>query len=147
MHLYRESARSKKLQGCAGFYVSCPYSSNVKLLSQPLEVSKTETRVQAGDHDKNLKINTFVQVTLTIGSETSGSILSPSQYNAVAGIKPTVGLVSRSGVVPLSASQDTAGYVRVGHIRVFVPFCLFVVFATNRKAEADCHVLEQDTAE
>jgi len=44
-----------------------------------------------------------------IGSETDGSVTSPSSINGIAGIKPTVGLVSRSGVVPISASQDTAG--------------------------------------
>lgn len=47
--------------------------------------------------------------TLTIGTETSGSILSPSQANSVVGVKPTVGLVSRTGIIPISASQDTAG--------------------------------------
>lgn len=47
--------------------------------------------------------------TLTIGTETSGSILSPAQANSVVGVKPTVGLVSRTGVIPISASQDTAG--------------------------------------
>lgn len=46
---------------------------------------------------------------VTIGTETSGSILSPSQANSVVGLKPTVGSVSRTGVFPLSASQDTAG--------------------------------------
>ena len=45
----------------------------------------------------------------TVGTETSGSILSPANANSVVGIKPTVGLISRSGVVPISASQDTAG--------------------------------------
>jgi amidase len=45
----------------------------------------------------------------TIGSETDGSIVSPSSCNGLVGIKPTVGLVSRSGVVPLSFSQDTLG--------------------------------------
>ena len=44
-----------------------------------------------------------------IGSETDGSIVSPSSCNGLAGIKPTIGLVSRAGVVPLSASQDTLG--------------------------------------
>jgi amidase len=44
-----------------------------------------------------------------IGSETDGSITSPSSINGIAGIKPTVGLVSRSGIVPISVSQDTAG--------------------------------------
>lgn len=44
-----------------------------------------------------------------IGTETSGSILSPAFANGVVGIKPTVGLVSRTGIVPISFSQDTAG--------------------------------------
>ncbi|HKU27615.1 MAG TPA: amidase family protein, partial [Candidatus Sulfotelmatobacter sp.] len=44
-----------------------------------------------------------------IGTETDGSIVCPSSSNGLAGIKPTVGLVSRSGIVPISHSQDTAG--------------------------------------
>jgi amidase len=44
-----------------------------------------------------------------VGTETDGSIVCPSGANAVAGIKPTVGLLSRSGIVPISADQDTAG--------------------------------------
>ncbi len=44
-----------------------------------------------------------------IGSETDGSIVCPSSSNGLAGIKPTVGLVSRSGIIPISHSQDTAG--------------------------------------
>ena len=44
-----------------------------------------------------------------VGSETSGSILSPSNQNMLAGIKPTVGRISRYGVIPISADQDTAG--------------------------------------
>jgi amidase len=44
-----------------------------------------------------------------IGTETSGSILSPSNQNMLAGIKPTVGLISRHGVIPITADQDTAG--------------------------------------
>ena len=44
-----------------------------------------------------------------IGTETSGSILSPGTQNLVVGIKPTVGLVSRDGIVPITADQDTAG--------------------------------------
>ena len=44
-----------------------------------------------------------------IGTETSGSILSPSNQNMLAGIKPTVGRVSRYGVIPITADQDTAG--------------------------------------
>jgi amidase len=44
-----------------------------------------------------------------IGSETDGSIVSPSSCNGLVGIKPTLGLVSRSGVIPLAPSQDTLG--------------------------------------
>jgi amidase len=44
-----------------------------------------------------------------IGTETSGSIMSPSQANSLVGIKPTVGLISRSGIVPVAHTQDTAG--------------------------------------
>lgn len=44
-----------------------------------------------------------------VGTETSGSILSPSTQNMLVGIKPTVGLVSRSGIAPITADQDTAG--------------------------------------
>lgn len=47
--------------------------------------------------------------TVTIGTETDGSIVCPSGANNDVGIKPTLGLVSRSGVIPISAEQDTAG--------------------------------------
>lgn len=47
--------------------------------------------------------------TLTIGTETGGSIMCPSSTNGIVGIKPTVGLWSRSGIIPISHSQDTAG--------------------------------------
>ncbi|MHB1987323.1 MAG: amidase [Acidimicrobiales bacterium] len=46
---------------------------------------------------------------LAIGTETDGSILCPSAACGVAGLKPTVGLVSRTGIIPISSSQDTAG--------------------------------------
>jgi amidase len=46
---------------------------------------------------------------VTIGTETDGSIVCPSGANGIVGIKPTLGLVSRAGVVPISAEQDTAG--------------------------------------
>ena len=44
-----------------------------------------------------------------VGTETDGSIVCPSSANGIVGIKPTVGLVSRSGVIPISHTQDTAG--------------------------------------
>lgn len=46
---------------------------------------------------------------LAIGTETNGSIVCPSQTNGIVGIKPTVGLISRSGIIPISFTQDTPG--------------------------------------
>lgn len=46
---------------------------------------------------------------VSIGTETNGSIACPASVNGVVGIKPTVGLVSRDGIIPISSSQDTAG--------------------------------------
>jgi len=48
-------------------------------------------------------------VVIAIGTETDGSIVSPSSVCGIVGLKPTVGLVSRSGIVPIAHSQDTAG--------------------------------------
>lgn len=48
-------------------------------------------------------------VPFAIGSETDGSLMSPAAANSIASIKPTVGLVSRSGILPISHVQDTAG--------------------------------------
>lgn len=47
--------------------------------------------------------------TVAIGTETDGSIVCPSATNGIVGIKPTLGLVSRSGIIPIAHSQDTAG--------------------------------------
>ncbi|PPU75605.1 amidase [Xanthomonas cucurbitae] len=47
--------------------------------------------------------------TVGIGTETDGSITCPASVNGLVGLKPTVGLVSRDGIIPISASQDTAG--------------------------------------
>jgi amidase len=46
---------------------------------------------------------------IAIGTETDGSIVCPSSANGVVGIKPTVGLISRSGIIPISHTQDTSG--------------------------------------
>jgi amidase len=46
---------------------------------------------------------------VAVGTETDGSINSPSSANGIVGVKPTIGLVSRSGIIPISHSQDTAG--------------------------------------
>ncbi|MBA3271818.1 MAG: amidase [Acidobacteria bacterium] len=45
----------------------------------------------------------------SVGTETSGSILSPANQNMLVGIKPTLGLISRHGIIPITADQDTAG--------------------------------------
>ena len=44
-----------------------------------------------------------------IGTETDGSVVSPSTMNSIVGIKPTVGMIGRTGIIPISHSQDTAG--------------------------------------
>jgi amidase len=46
---------------------------------------------------------------VAVGTETDGSILSPSSFCGIVGIKPTLGLISRSGIIPIAHSQDTAG--------------------------------------
>ena len=53
------------------------------------------------------------EVTAAIGTETDGSITCPAAVNGVVGLKPTVGLVSRARIVPISHSQDTAGPIAV----------------------------------
>jgi amidase len=47
--------------------------------------------------------------TVAVGTETDGSVTCPASVNGIVGLKPTVGLVSRSGIIPISATQDTAG--------------------------------------
>jgi amidase len=46
---------------------------------------------------------------VAVGTETDGSILSPASFTGIVGIKPTLGLISRSGIIPIAHSQDTAG--------------------------------------
>ncbi|PWS29395.1 amidase [Pedobacter yonginense] len=46
---------------------------------------------------------------IAIGTETNGSVTAPSSSNGIVGLKPTVGLLSRSGIIPISKTQDTAG--------------------------------------
>lgn len=46
---------------------------------------------------------------VAVGTETDGSIICPAQTNGIVGIKPTLGLLSRSGIIPIAHSQDTPG--------------------------------------
>ena len=48
-------------------------------------------------------------VAMAVGTETNGSVTCPAAMNGIVGLKPTVGLVSRAGIIPISVSQDTAG--------------------------------------
>ena len=63
-------------------------------------------------------------VAVALGTETDGSILCPASFNSVVGIKPTVGLTSRAGVIPVSPRQDTIGYV------IFKD-CRYNIYPTN----------------
>jgi amidase len=56
---------------------------------------------------------------VSMGTETDGSILCPSSRNLVVGIKPTVGLTSRAGVIPITPRQDSVGYVMITYIILF----------------------------
>lgn len=49
------------------------------------------------------------QAAAAVGTETSGSIINPAAQNSLVGIKPTIGMISRKGIIPLSHTQDTAG--------------------------------------
>ena len=58
------------------------------------------------------------------GTETAGSILSPSSKNSVVGLKPTVGLLSRSGIVPISSTLDTPGpMTQICDRQCYLPEC------------------------
>jgi amidase len=46
---------------------------------------------------------------VAVGTETDGSVVCPASVNGIVGIKPTIGLVSRAGIIPIAHSQDTAG--------------------------------------
>lgn len=61
-----------------------------------------------------------------IGTETDGSVVSPSSANGIVGIKPTVGMLSRSGIIPIAASQDTAGPMTrtVGDAAILFTICM-----------------------
>jgi amidase len=81
------------------------YSSAGGQVLNPYDVSQTPSGSSSGP-----AVSSAVGFApLTVGTETSGSILSPSFANSDVGIKPTVGLISRTGIVPIAASQDTAG--------------------------------------
>ncbi|UZJ26293.1 amidase family protein [Rhodococcus antarcticus] len=81
------------------------YSSLGGQVLNPYDASRTPSGSSAG----SAVAAAAALAAATVGTETSGSILSPAQACSVVGVKPTVGLVSRTGIVPISATQDTAG--------------------------------------
>ncbi|MFC7645606.1 amidase family protein [Streptosporangium lutulentum] len=81
------------------------YSGLAGQVLNPYDVSQTPSGSSSGSGAAAAASLAAV----TIGTETSGSILSPSVANSLVGVKPTVGLVSRTGIIPIAASQDTAG--------------------------------------
>ncbi|NBT77876.1 MAG: amidase, partial [Betaproteobacteria bacterium] len=66
-------------------------------------------RNTSGSSSGSAAATAAVLAPLTVGTETDGSIVSPASINGVVGFKPTVGLVSRDGIIPISRTQDTAG--------------------------------------
>ena len=66
---------------------------------------------------------------LAIGTETNGSIVCPSNNNGIVGLKPTVGLISRSGIVPISFTQDTPG--PMARTVTDVAICLGILTGTD----------------
>jgi amidase len=73
-----------------------------------------------------------------IGTETSGSILSPGTANGLVGIKPTVGLISRDGIVPITADQDTAGPLARNVTDAAIVLGVIAGFDPNDPATAAC---------
>lgn len=87
-----------------GGYVFNPYNP------VPLEGGDGRPALSPGGSSAGSAVAVAANLTtVSIGTETSGSILSPGNQNSIVGIKPTVGLVSRDGIIPIAASQDTAG--------------------------------------
>ena len=76
--------------------------------------------------------------TVGIGTETSGSILSPGTANMLVGIKPTVGLISRDGIIPIAADQDTAGPLARTVTDAAIVLGVIAGFDRNDSATAAC---------
>src|SRR5215475_2521760 len=85
-----------------GGQVKNPYALEVNARGDPI--------VQPGGSSSGSAVAVAAGLAaVAIGTETSGSLLSPANQNGVVTVKPTVGLISRAGIIPIAASQDTAG--------------------------------------
>lgn len=72
----------------------------------------------------------------TIGTETAGSITSPSSQNSVVGLKPTIGILSRSGIVPISSTLDTPGPMTKSVVDNYILFkAMLGLDATDKKSK------------
>lgn len=104
-------------------------SANLEMLQNPYVLSADPLGSSSGS-----AISVAANlVAVSLGTETDGSILAPSSQNSVVGIKPSVGLTSRAGVVPISLRQDSVGWVRLRaptpFLFDFLPFfCKFLYF-------------------
>lgn len=86
-----------------GGYVKNPYSPDMM-------IDQVVPLVQPGGSSAGSAVAVAAGLcAAAIGTETSGSLLSPATQNGLVTVKPTVGLISRSGIIPISHSQDTAG--------------------------------------
>ncbi|HTZ92057.1 MAG TPA: amidase [Streptosporangiaceae bacterium] len=88
---------------------SRPSSSGLSTLGGQAVNSRGSGRSPSGSSSGSAVAVAAGLAPLAVGTETDGSIVSPAAACGVVGIKPTLGLISRSGVVPISAAQDTAG--------------------------------------
>ena len=79
--------------------------------------------------------------TLALGTETNGSIICPAQVNGIVGFKPTVGVLSATGIVPISASQDTAGPMTKSVADAVT--MMDVLTDSNRFSQAEAKSLDQ----
>jgi amidase len=79
---------------------------------------------------------------IAIGTETDGSITAPASVNGIVGVKPTVGLVSRSGIIPISHSQDTSGPMArtVRDAAILLSILAGIDPADQATAEAEGHI-------
>src|SRR5262249_1054544 len=91
------------------YFKSTPGSSGWSARSGQARKPYVLTRTPCGSSSGSAIAVAANLVTASIGTETDGSIVCPSGVNGVVGIKPTVGLTSRAGVIPISATQDTVG--------------------------------------
>ena len=82
---------------------------------------------------------------VALGSETSGSILSPSSLNSIVGLKPTIGLVSRTGIIPISSTLDTSGPMTKNIIDNIIVFNAITGFDKDDSFSVSKNKIEMET--